>query len=114
MTKIGEKTVVHSETLIVRDEESADLTILVEGWPLKFVLSFHPEGAAEQTVNWSVENDALRLRLNRWTNSLGTSLSEPAAIAKSPTGKTIELLLYQHHIGNLNRVDLQFTVRDQQ
>lgn len=112
MTKIGSRTVIHSTTVLVRDEENADISFSVDNWAIKLIISFHPEERLEQSAEWAVENDAMRLRLYRWINPLGTTLAQPTYIGKSPTGKPIELILYQHHIGDFNRVDLQFMMKD--
>jgi hypothetical protein len=110
MTVIGTKTVVYSTTLLLPDEESAIISFSVEDWEFKMLLSFHPEGGTEQSTQSSVEDDALRLRFNRWTNPLGTAYQLPIEIAKSPSGRSIAFLIYQHRIGAINRADLQFTV----
>ena len=114
MLKIGKRTVAFSTTALVVDDEDAEVTFEVEEWTMRLVVSLHPEKGAEQSVEWEFENDGLRLRLNRWNNPLGTAFAQPANIGKSPSGKAIELFLYQHRIGNINRVDLQVTTGDQQ
>ena len=110
MTMIGKLPVVYATTILVPDGEVAEIAFAVEAWMFKMRLSFHPEAGLEQSAESVVEGDALRLRFNRWVNPLGTAYTQPVEAARSPSGQPIEFLIYQHRIGKLNRVDLQFTV----
>ena len=113
MIKIGKRTVAFSTCLLVLDEEQAEVEFSVEGWQMKLFISFHPNANADNTVKWSLESGGLRARFDRWDNALGMALGGPANIGHSPTGKPIELLVFHHRIGNLNRLDLQITVGDE-
>lgn len=110
MTTIGNRSVVYATTLLVPDGEVAEVSFSVEAWMFRLRLSFHPDAGAEQSVQSVVEGDALRMRFYRWVNPLGTAYTNFTEVARSPSGRPIDFLIYQHRIGTLNRVDLQFTL----
>ncbi len=110
MVRINDREVIYASVVLVPDNETALVSFEVERWTFQMTMSFHPEGGTEQSIETTVDGNQLRLRFNRWTNSLGTALTSPMNVATSPSKRIISLHLFHHRIGTLNRVDLQFTI----
>ena len=110
MTKIGNKEVAYATTVLLLDEEEGEISFAIENWTFNMRFSFHPDAGDQQVTESEVQKDAIKLIFKGWKNELGSGFTKPIALAKSPSGRPIEWLMYHDRVGTLNRADMQFTL----
>ena len=75
MLIVDGKRVVHSESLLVRNGQEAQMDVPLEGAVLKFSLKFEP--GEPQSGKWTAEGDRTKFVFTGWGTTLGTCTSEP-------------------------------------
>lgn len=108
MVTLNNNPVVFQTTLLVPDEQIAEISFEVDKWNYKIRISFHPEATTENLVESEIGTDFMHLKLNKWLNALGTVSTIPLKVGKTAFGREIELLIFHERASNLNRATLQF------
>jgi hypothetical protein len=110
MTKIDDQELIYSETLLILDEKTAHIELVVSGWTFRMRLTFHPTGEGERTVRTEVAADHVHLHFDKWNEAIGgTALTAPYEVAKLSSGSTINMLLFHEKVGGLNSIHVQLT-----
>jgi hypothetical protein len=107
MQMIGGKEVILSQTLLIPDGEEATVETVVEGWTVKIIVHFIPNGSEKPTVEWITEDDFLRMTFKGWRSTLGGGSQKPLKLGETETKRPLEFMVYHMRSGKLNRLDLQ-------
>lgn len=109
--RIGANEVFKHVSVLIPSGQIATVPLQVDGWNLSVDVMVKEDGGPA-TADISVINpNHARLELKNWTNALGTSMNEPAEIAKTHLGVQILFLVASWRVGTLNRVEIQFMRR---
>jgi hypothetical protein len=105
--KIGDKSVIYRETILVPDttEASFDVSIGSSG-PITFVVRFNPDAEKAQ-VRWKGEGKTIRIDFDKWANPLGTVINEPQKLGTFGGVGDVYLYIFHHRVGTVNRLDFQ-------
>lgn len=107
VTQFGGREVILSQSILVADNEEAQIDTNLAGNPLKLTLKFvtNPEGKPQ--VHWTGEPQqaTLHFTIYNWVSPLGSSLFEPIRLGETPDGRSFGFQLVHFRIGKLNRAD---------
>jgi hypothetical protein len=108
--KIGNRTVILQQTLLVPDRLEASFASSINGIDYTFVLQFTPEMAKpddKPTVKWVGVGNVVRIEFVGWVNPLGTTFGEPQKLGSIAGFGDLFCNVFHQHVGTLNRIDFQ-------
>lgn len=110
MTKIGNRELVSSYSLLIPAGEVAILSVDIKGWKFDLEIVFD-NTKDEQGVNISPSENGAKITFVKWDNGIGTALTKPWSIAKLFDGRELVLMACNYLIGGTNKLDLQLLLQ---
>lgn len=120
MIKIGNRTVIFSETMLCPIGENIGLELSVpdedEAWCLSLIFTEAKEddSADDKIPRLRVHDDdgTAIITFHNWINNFGSSISQPYDIAIGHNGRPISILAEAAKLTGLYRVNLQIMMED--
>lgn len=101
-TFVEGQEVIYSNSILVRDEVTAEVSLVIRNWPFRMLMTFHPEAPGEQGITPEVGPNYLHLHFNKWVNSLPTALTQPFGAATLNDGTVVFVDFYHSRVAPLN------------
>lgn len=109
MVKIGDRELVFTATLILGDDETADLQVPVRDVTLPIKLRFVGGDSPQQTGHWRTVDGVLHMEFAGWLNPLGSAFDPPERIG-DVGGAPLWFQMAHHRIVSVNLVHLLILV----
>lgn len=112
MIKVGGKEVVFKATLLIPEDEKAEIEI-TDVIQTKIIISFENNGGAEsiKPVPWK-DGTGVELIFKNWNQSLGTSLNTHVTFAQLKSGSKLQIIATNYKIGKVNNLDIQLVIEE--
>lgn len=111
MATVNGRQVIHSQTLLVYDNEEAEFSFNTESGPLTLRISFsNPDGSDARRIDATAEGRTLSWRFVNWKEELGIVFLAPVEVGRTASGRPITAAVYHLKAGTMNRMDFQITV----
>lgn len=109
MIKIGDKELCFSTTLLMTDEQEAEIVTVVDDWELKITIALVQKSNEEKSISWSaVTGNHARIEFCGWRDSLGSATASPVYIGVTDTSnRAVGFGACHHRVGTVNRLDFQ-------
>ena len=106
---IGNKLLVHHQSIIVPSGEDARIEFSIGTWELKFTLTFTKDSNTDGAA-LSVEetNGKSYIKFINWESSIGTATRAPLVIGGTNLGQPLSILAAHWLVGDTNKLDVQF------
>jgi hypothetical protein len=109
--RIGANDVFKHVSVLIPSGLIATIPLQVDGWNLSVDVVVKDDGGPATADISVIKSNHARLELKNWSTPLGTSMDEPAEIAKTHLGVQVLFLVASWRVGTLNRVEIQFMRR---
>ncbi len=110
--KIGNKTIVANYSLIIPQDEIAEIQLNVNNWILNISIEFQNVEKAQPEIAFNTrDNNNLTMIFKNWKNSLGMSLKVPAELGET-NGKKLFFLPLVYCVGETYKLDLEFLLEE--
>jgi hypothetical protein len=108
MTAVGDKRILMTETLLLRDNEVGKVEVPIDDTKLPVKIRFLSANKAEPTADWRYADGTLEIDCSGWgSNPLGGAMAGPHRIGDK-AGVPIGFNFVHHKVGTINQVTLQF------
>lgn len=108
MTAVGDKTVLATQTLLLRDGEIGRFAVPVDDMTLPVVIRFLSGDQNEPTADWRYSDGTLSIDCAGWGNNLPDgAVLEPHRLGVKG-GVPLGFEFVHHKTGAVNQVTLQF------
>lgn len=108
MTAVGDKKILVTETLLLRDNEIGKVEVPVEETQFPVTIRFVADEQPEPTADWEFKDGTLNIRCSGWGRSpFGGAMVGPHRIGDK-NGVPLGFNFVHHKVGNINQVTLQF------
>jgi len=107
-SKIGNKSVIESFSLLIPASEGAWLEFTAGTWQVKIKIIFIDDKEdTTQGFNLQGKDDHAVLTIKNWNNSLPMATEQPSQLGVVD-GKKVEFLFSGYAVGSLKKLDLVF------
>jgi len=113
--KIGNKEIIHADSLIMKDTEEAwfELTYNNELIKINIKLIKDKNNPMQVASRFTPHDDYAVLELKNWDGQLGMSLQNPIAFWEADNYR-LSLMVFGHKVVDTLKLDLQISVENQQ
>jgi hypothetical protein len=108
MVKIGGRSLLAAHSLLIPKNERATIDLDIYGWKLQVGVYFDESAQVQEVQIKPVSEAGVDVIFKNWSNSLGTALVEPGALARLAAGGWLEFMASNYRIGETNKLDIQF------
>ncbi|EFM0289379.1 TPA: DUF6864 domain-containing function [Escherichia coli] len=113
--EVGGRKLLSSNTFIIPKGEVCDLKLNVsdsDGYNFTFPIRicFDDDGGSTQSVSFTPDpsSNSMKMTLHNWSNPLGSALKEFYPIANIENKTTIDMLMVNRRLGDVNELVIQF------
>jgi hypothetical protein len=106
MTAVGDKQILITQTLLLRDDEVGKVEVPVEGEKLPVTIKFLSKKQAEPTADWRYVDGTLNIDCAGWGRAGGAMVKAHKIGDKG--GVPIGFNFVHNKVGSINHVTLQF------
>ncbi len=116
--RIGERKLLSSDTFLIPKGEPCEFKLNVNhnehdySFPIR--VFFDDNGEANQSVSFKPDptTNSMKMTLHNWNNSLGSALREFYPIVNIENEITIDMLMLNRRLGDVNELFIQFWQKD--
>ncbi|RAY19795.1 hypothetical protein, partial [Enterobacter kobei] len=111
---IGQRKLLSSNTFIIPKGEMCDFKLNVSddeneyNFPIR--IAFDDDGGSTQSVSFKPDpsSSSMKMTLHNWNNPLGSALKEFYPIVNIENRTTIDMLMVNKRLGDVNELVIQF------
>lgn len=112
--RIGQRKLLSSNTFIIPKGEACDFKLNISDddneyhFPIRIV--FNDDGGSTQSVSFKPDpsSSSMKMTLHNWNNPLGSALKEFYPIVNIENRATIDMLMVNKRLGDVNELVIQF------
>ncbi|CAD5734774.1 DUF6864 domain-containing function [Escherichia coli] len=113
--EVGGRKLLSSNTFIIPKGEVCDLKLNVSdddsySYTFPIRICFDDDGSSTQSVSFTPDtsSNSMKMTLHNWSNPLGSALKEFYPIANIENKTTIDMLMVNRRLGDVNELVVQF------